>query len=62
MMLEEMKNNERQTIQNLDDSLEFHGGEVTLKTNGQVPPNTGLKNELSTTFMAFEDRLEKIMQ
>ena len=66
MMLDEMKNNERPTItNNMDDSIEFNGGEVTLKTGGAKGDknrNLTLKNELNTTFMAFEERLEKMMQ
>ena len=45
----------------MDDSIEFHGGEVTLRAGAKGDKNT-LKNELNTTFMAFEERLEKMMQ
>ena len=61
----------------MDDSIEFTGGEVTLKAAGGKTSdlqetsgargikgnnNFALKKELSSTFMAFEERLEKMMQ
>ena len=47
----------------MNDSIEFHGGEVTLRGPGAAKMTGDRnKNELSTTFMAFEDRLEKMMQ
>ena len=50
----------------MGDSLEFHGGEITLEggASGLIQPPTSarLKNDLSNTYMQFEDRLEKMMQ
>ena len=60
MMLEEMKKNEqkngegiaRPTIQELEDSLVFKAGEMTVEDR---------EEEMRDTYFAYADRLENIM-
>lgn len=46
----------------MDDSLDFHGGEMTIDDNTIKDGHAGNENKLRATYMAFENRLEKMMQ